>query len=174
MTLGPRTQTSPSSPVGTSRPVSGLTRRTSTPGTGRPQEPSTRGSSGWVTAIEPQVSVLPYASSSGASKTSSKARRSGPVVIAPPTRHTRRSGARKPASRAAATRWWYMAGTPASTVARSSVTARSTSSAENPSTSRAVAPTAVTLSTQPMWERLWNSGNGQTTRSPSVRPGIGT
>ncbi|GAA3784121.1 hypothetical protein GCM10022379_58010 [Micromonospora maritima] len=174
MTPGPRTHTSPSSPVATSRPVSGLTRRTSTPVTGCPQDPSTRGRSGRVTAIAPHVSVLPYASSSGASKTSSNARRSSPVVIAPPTRQTRSAGARNPSARAAATRWWYMAGTPASTVASSCATARSTSAAANPSTRRALAPTAVTLSTQAMWERLWNSGSGQTTRSAEVRSGTGT
>ncbi|GAA2024667.1 hypothetical protein GCM10009779_05930 [Polymorphospora rubra] len=125
-------------------------------------------------AIEPQVSVLPYASSSGASKTSSKARRSVAVVIAPPTRHIRSAGARKPVSRATSTSRWYMAGTPARKVAESASTACSTSSAEKPSTIRAVAPTAVTLSTQPMWERLWNSGSGQTTRSSADSPGIGT
>ncbi len=39
---------------------------------------------------------------------------------------------------------------------------------------RAVAPTTVTERTHAMWERLWNSGSGHSTRSWSVSPGIGT
>ncbi len=111
---------------------------------------------------------------SGAPNASSKERRSAAVVMAPPTRHIRSAGAVKPSSRAARTSCWYMVGTPARKVADSSRTASRTSAAAKPSRMRAVAPTAVTLSTQAMWERLWNSGSGQTTRSSALRPGTGT
>ncbi len=67
-----------------------------------------------------------------------------------------------------------MVGTPARKVEESSLSPSSTSSAENPSTIRAEAPTAVTLSTQAMCERLWKSGSGHSTRSSAVSPGTGT
>ncbi len=59
MTFGPLTHTSPSCPTGTSSPVVGWTMRTPTPGTGRPQEPSTRAPSGGLMVMAPHVSVLP-------------------------------------------------------------------------------------------------------------------
>ncbi|UUA10684.1 hypothetical protein NNW99_36160 [Streptomyces sp. CRCS-T-1] len=174
---GPRTQTSPSAPSGTSSPPRGSTRRTSVPGTGAPQEPSTLGPSGRFTAIMPQVSVLPYASSSGAPRVSSTAaRRAGPLG-APATTHIRSAWGSSPGE---STSRRYVVGTPASMVkgppSPSYPVSSSCLSPPGGSSSpaiRALAPTAVTPRIASEWLKLWNSGSGQSSRSSGERPKIG-
>ena len=116
MTLGPRTQTSPGVPSGTSRP-SPSRMRISTPGIGRPTEPGLRAPTSGLTQVTGEHSVGPSPSSTGTPKRCSKADMTAAGIAAPPLTQTRTPAQAATAASSRRSSTPYMLGTPRKTVA---------------------------------------------------------
>ena len=136
-TLGPRTQTSPTSPFASLLCVWGSKIPTSTPGSGRPTLPGLRvPCSGFEVLIA--VSVRPYRSTTAKPNRSWNRRKVSGESGAEPQVNRRIDPSEK--SPTTSIMRWYMVGTPMNTLMRSAPSACKTTAGSNRSSSTTVLP----------------------------------